>query len=374
MRALIALTQPPLLEGGAPGKCAVALLRGLRAHGVDVRALAAVQPFAIPGEVPDDLPVELVRVATEPTGWRARLDRVHRPRGALGQGEFAARFRELATDADLLHLEETEAGWADEGLALPSLVHIHYLVRRDRPPGRPWTRMGRDTIELGLAERAAIRRHRYLVASSPLVAEDLRRRAPYAEVVLAPLGLDPGDYRLAPLDGPPVAGIIGTATWPPTAAAIRRLVTRIWPRVRAHLPESRLLVAGRGTEALGLRKENGVEALGEVTSASDFFQQLSLLLYPLERGSGMKVKVLEAIASGIPVVTTSAGTEGIDAGDGIVVESEDERLAVAAARILGDEAERRQRGSIARRTFELRYAPEPATEPLVDLYRRMTES
>ena len=39
-----------------------------------------------------------------PTDWRARLDRVRRPRGALGQGEFAARFRELATDADLLHL------------------------------------------------------------------------------------------------------------------------------------------------------------------------------------------------------------------------------------------------------------------------------
>lgn len=351
----------------------MALLRGLRAHGVDVRALAAVQPFTILGEGPDDLPVELIRVASEPAGWRTRLDRVRRPRGALCQGEFATRFRELAIDADLLHLEETETGWADEGLALPSLVHIHYLVRRDRPPGRPWTRTGRDTIELGLAERAAIRRHRYLVASSPLVADELRRRAPNAEVVLAPLSLDPGDYRPAPLDGPPIAGIIGTAAWPPTATAMRRLVTRIWPRVRAHVPEARLFIAGRGTDTLGFRRENGVEILGEVASASEFFQQLSLLLYPLERGSGMKVKVLEAIASGIPVVTTSAGTEGIDAGDSIVVEAEDERLAISAARILGDEAERRQRGSIARRMFELRYAPKPATKPLVDLYRRMTD-
>jgi len=371
MKVVLALTQPPLLEGGAPGKCAVALLRGLRAHGVDVRALAAVQPFAIPGEVPDDLPVELVRVVTEPAGWRARLDRLRRPRGTLGRGEFAARFRELATDADLLHLEETEAGWADEGLALPSLVHIQYLVRRDRPPGRPWTRTGRDTIELGLAERAAIRRHRYLVASSPLVAEDLRRRAPNAEVVLAPLSLDPVDYRPAPLDGPPVAGIIGTAAWPPTAAAMRRLVTQIWPRVHARLPESRLLIAGRGTEALGLRKENGVEVLGEVASAREFFQRLSLLLYPLERGSGMKVKVLEAIASGLPVVTTSAGTEGIDAGDGIVVEAEDEALALSALQILRDPTERHQRGSIARSAFELRYSPKPATAPLIDIYQRM---
>lgn len=373
MKALISLTQPPLLEGGAPGKCAVALLRGLRAHRVDVHALAAVQQFSVPGQMPGDLPVELVPVAAESAGWRARLNRARRPRGALGRGEFAARFRELAANSDLLHLEETETAWADEGLALPSLVHIHYLVRRDRPNGRLWTSEGRDTVELVLAERAAIRRHRYLVASSPLIADELRRRAPKAEVVLAPLSLDPDDYRPAPLDGPPVAGIIGTATWPPTASAMRRLVNRVWPLIHARLPEARLLVAGRGTEALGLRAENGVEILGEVTSATEFFQQLSLLLYPLERGSGMKVKVLEAIASGLPVVTTSAGAEGIDAGDGIVVEAEDEALALSALQILEDAAERRQRGASARSAFELHYAPKPATAPLIDLYQRMVD-
>jgi glycosyltransferase involved in cell wall biosynthesis len=259
----------------------------------------------------------------------------------------------------------------NRGLTLPSVAHLHFLVRRDRGFGSPWNRAGRDTIELALAERAAVRRNRYLVASSPLVAEALRRRAPKADVVLAPLGLDPGDYRPAPLDGPPIAGIIGTATWPPTAAAMRRLVTRIWPQVRARLPEARLLIAGRVTEALGFRAENGIEILGDVVSATGFFQQLSLLFYPLERGSGMKVKVLEAIASGVPVVTTPAGAEGIDAGDGIVVESEDARLALAAERILSDGAERRQRGAAARSAFELRYSPKPATAPLVDLYRRM---
>ncbi|MGD0167935.1 MAG: glycosyltransferase family 4 protein [Gaiellaceae bacterium] len=374
MKVVLALLQPPFLEGGAPGKCAVALLRGLRTHGVDVSAVAARQCFAIPGEVPADLPVELVQVAPEAAGWRTRLNRVRRPRGGLGRGDFAARFRELATDADLLHLEETETAWADEGLALPSLVHIHYLVRRDRDFPWPQTRMGRDTIELELAERAAIRRHRYLVASSPLIADELRRRAPKADVVLAPLSLDPGDYRPASLDGPPVAGIIGTATWPPTANAMRRLVTRVWPRVRAQLPEARLLIAGRHSLELGLPEGEGVEVMGEVASAREFLQDLSVLLYPLEHGSGVKVKTLEAIASGVPVVTTPAGAEGIDAGDGIVIESEDSRLALSALQILRDATERRQRGSVARSAFELRYAPEPATAPLIDLYRRMADS
>jgi glycosyltransferase involved in cell wall biosynthesis len=108
-----------------------------------------------------------------------------------------------------------------------------------------------------------------------------------------------------------------------------------------------------------------------VPSGPGFLRGLSVLLFPLERGSGMKVKVLEAIASGIPVVTTPAGAEGIEAGEGVVIGTNDEELAQAAARILADEDERRERGAAARAAFEQRYSPFPATEPLVELYRRM---
>lgn len=371
MRALVVLTQPPLLEGGAPGRCAVALLRGLRLHGVDVTALAARQHFAVAGEPPEDLSVRVVSVEPEAAGWRARANRVRRPRGELGRGRFAALVREEAAEADVLHLEETETAWCDEGTSVPSLVHVHYLIRRDRPWLPPWRREGRFLLETLLAERAAIRRHRYLAASSPLIAEELRRRASGADVVLAPLSLEPSHYPPAPLDGPPTAGLIGTASWPATARAAERLAGSVWPRVRRGVAGARLVVAGRGMDRLGLPSARDVEVVGEVGASAEFLAGLSLLLFPLERGSGMKVKVLEAIASGVPVVTTPAGAEGIDAGDGVVVARSDEELAAAAARILTDAGERRQRGAAAREAFLRRYAPEPATLPLVDLYRRM---
>jgi glycosyltransferase involved in cell wall biosynthesis len=372
VKTLVVLTQPPAPEGGAPGRCAVALLRGLQEHGVEVAALAARQQFSQPDEPPADLPVEVVAVAPEPRRWRTRFNRLRRPRGELGRGEFAERVREAAGGADVLHLEETETAWCDEGLGLPSLVHVHFLVRRDRSWGAPWQKGFRDVLELALAERAAVRRHRYLVASSSVVADALRAAAPKAEVVLAPLALDPRYYRPAPLDGPPTAGIIGTALWPPTAEAIRRLVTRVWPHVQRRQPDARLLVAGRGTRALaGLEGIPGVEVVGEVDAAPEFFSRLSVLLYPLERGSGMKVKTLEAIATGVPVVTTASGAEGIAPNDGVVTSSEDEALASAAAAILEDEAERRHRGAAARATFERDHTPLPATAPLVDLYARM---
>jgi glycosyltransferase involved in cell wall biosynthesis len=354
MRALVVLTQPPLPEGGAPGRAAIGLLRGLAEHGIEVRAIAARRAFSVPGEVPADLPVEVADV--EPPGpFRARLQRVTRPFGEL-TGAFSERVRAAAADADLVHLEETETGWCDEGIAKPSLVNLHYLARLDRGFGAPWRKQFREVLDVTRAERAAVRRHRYVVASSPLVAAELGR-----DVVVAPLSLDPALYRPASLDGPPTAGLIGTAAWPPTAAALRFLQEQVWPRVQA--PGADLIVAGRGTERFG--------GLGEVDSARELFQRFSLLLFPLPRGSGMKVKTLEAMASGVPVVTTPAGAEGIEPSDGVIVETEPDRLAAAATELLTDEAARRERGAAARADFERNYSPGPATAPLVELYDRM---
>jgi glycosyltransferase involved in cell wall biosynthesis len=86
----------------------------------------------------------------------------------------------------------------------------------------------------------------------------------------------------------------------------------------------------------------------------------------------MKVKVLEAIASGVPVVTTPSGAEGIAAQSGVVVDTDPERMALAAASILRDEGERRERGAEARGAFERLYTPGPATAPIAALYARMS--
>jgi glycosyltransferase involved in cell wall biosynthesis len=360
MRVLVVLTQPPLSEGGAPGRVAIGLLRGLMAHGIEVRALAARQHFAVTGEVPSGLPLEVVEVDPPRPGFRHQLDRLRRPRGEL-RGPFAALVREAAREVDVVHLEETETAWCDEGVSTPSLVHMHYLVRRDRPLGWPWQKRFREVGEVRLGERAAIRRHRYLVASSPVIAQELRAAAPRAEVVHAPLSLDPSLYLPAPLDGPSTAGLIGTASWPPNAEAIERLTQRVWPLVQERVPEAKLVVAGHGTEALGFS--------GPVESGRDFLRRLSVLIFPLERGSGMKVKVLEAMASGVPVVTTPAGAEGIPKG--IRVETGDEQLATAAAELLGDPDLRRRSGAAARDAFERLYTPQVATQPLVELYERM---
>jgi glycosyltransferase involved in cell wall biosynthesis len=341
------------------------------AHGLDVKAIAARRGFSVRGEPPTDLPVEVVDLSAIPSTWRSRVGRLRRPQNELCAPAFAERVREAARDADVVHLEETETAWCDEEISVPSLVHIHYLVRRDRSLGAPWRQSFRHGLEVSLAERAAMRRHHYLVASSPLIAESLKQSAPLAHIVHAPLSLDPQYYVPAPLDGPPVAGVIGTGDWPPTAAAMHMLVDTVWPAIKRRAPAARLVVAGRGTEKLGLSSAHDVDCIGEVPSSADFLRRLSLLLFPLPRGSGVKVKVLEALAVGLPVVTTPAGAEGIDADPGVVVANEMAGLVAAASSILLDPQERLERGRSARALFERRFTPKPATEPLLGLYARM---
>jgi glycosyltransferase involved in cell wall biosynthesis len=109
--------------------------------------------------------------------------------------------------------------------------------------------------------------------------------------------------------------------WYPSYSAAVRLLTRLLPILRGHLPEIRVLIVGwqARTALRPFLQLPGVEILENVSDTRPFFENSSLLLYAPERGSGMKVKVLEAFAYGVPVVTTTEGIEGIPAIDGIHV-------------------------------------------------------
>jgi glycosyltransferase involved in cell wall biosynthesis len=368
VRVLIVLPQPPSPEGGAAARCTVALIRGLAAHGVRVRALAAHHGFTPPHPVPDDLPVEVMRIDAPRSASRSLLERMRRPLSDLASPAFAARLRALVRDADVVHFDQVESAHDGPCADRPSAVHLQHRVS-DNPMQGGW-RPGAlaHRLELALAERRAIARFPWLIANSPVVARSMAGAHP---VTVAPLSLDVAADVRAALDGPPRLGIIGTAAWPPTAVALRRLAT-LWPAIRARVPRAELHVAGRGTRALlAGTTPAGIELVDEVASATAFLCGLSALVYPATRGSGTKVKTLESMAVGLPVITTPAGAEGIAPNDGVHVCRDDAALVERAAALLVDEGERRARGAAARLAFERDHTPARAALPLVELYRRM---
>jgi glycosyltransferase involved in cell wall biosynthesis len=377
LRVLVVLPFPPLAEGGAASRCAIGMLRGLAAHGVELQALAVDLRNDMrderPASVPDDLPIEAVRTA-HPSRARTRWLRFARPYGVLETTTFAPLVQERAREFDVVHFVELSAATLIPLVDRPALTQIHCLTRRDRDIRPPWTSEGREAIELLRAERRIFGASRWLLVNSHEVAEPLRKLAPHAQVTAAPLPLDPLSYTpRAPLDAP-VGGLIGTAVWPPTANAVERLLTRVWPLVLERRPQARLLLAGFGMEREAfphLPDLPGVEWRGTVDSATDFLRELGVLLYPLGRGSGAKIKVLEALALGVPVVTTPDGAEGIGGRGGLVVETADGALADAATELLDDAAARQAAGTAAYDTFLDHHAPQPATVPLLELYERM---
>lgn len=118
---------------------------------------------------------------------------------------------------------------------------------------------------------------------------------------------------------------LGVYNYPPNAEAADILIREIYPPLQADYPESRLLLVGRKPTAsmLAAAAANpNIIVTGGVPDVLPYFAAASVLVAPLFKGSGTRLKILEAFAAGCPIVTTSKGCEGLDVSDG-------EQLAIA---------------------------------------------
>lgn len=134
--------------------------------------------------------------------------------------------------------------------------------------------------------------------------------------MVVPIGFAIEDYQ--PNDDsftqPLSIGFIGSLDWRPNQEGLEWFLREVWPAVHAKFPALEFHIAGRNTpqRLLDLQAPQ-VTVHGEVATAQAFINQHSIALVPLFSGSGMRVKILEAMALGKVVLTTSLGLEGIKA-------------------------------------------------------------
>lgn len=161
-----------------------------------------------------------------------------------------------------------------------------------------------------------------------------------------PLGMDTATLEAVwalPADVPETHLFVASYAHRPNRLAAELLVTRIWPLVRAARPRAHLMLAGRGSREFMAELPPGavgpgVTALGFVDDLAPLYRQATTVVAPLPEGGGIKIKVLEAMARGVPVVTTPVGAEGITvaADDAAVIAPADERFAAALVALAGD--------------------------------------
>ena len=148
----------------------------------------------------------------------------------------------------------------------------------------------------------------------------------------------------------------------------------LWPRIVERVPHAKLLLVGRDARRV-LRahlNRSGVQILDDVADIAPYFHALDVLLYAPPKGSGMKVKVMEAFAFGTPVVTSTAGAEGIPIQDGTHagLSDDDEGLVERTVALLEDVDRRERYRRAARRLIEHHCAPDLAVDRLEGAYAR----
>lgn len=134
----------------------------------------------------------------------------------------------------------------------------------------------------------------------------------------------------------PTVLFVGNFKWLPNKDAAKFLVTKIWPKIKATLPTAKLWIVGRNptSDVLRLAKIGSIKITGDIDDIRTAFQKSHVLLAPIRNGRGTKYKVLEAMASKVPVVTTKLGIEGIKAKDAVVVTDSASKLAEKTVKIL----------------------------------------
>ena len=158
--------------------------------------------------------------------------------------------------------------------------------------------------------------------------------------VVIPICVDTQAIHSRPRAATPGILFLGGMHWPPNAEGVRWFAEAILPAIRASEPGARLLAVGRQPPP-SLRQPavaKLIEAPGYVEDAEPYWARSQVFVVPLRAGGGMRVKILDAWAQGLPVVSTTIGAEGLTyrQGESILIADTPADFAQAVVRILRD--------------------------------------
>lgn len=225
-------------------------------------------------------------------------------------------------------------------------------------------------------ERRAVPAFDLTTVVSPVDAAYLRRLVPGARIEVVPNGVDAERFRPG---GRPTREativVTGAMSYRVNVDAARWLATGVLPLVRARAPEATLRVVGRDPtpEAAALGERPGVVVTGSVDDIVEELDRAAVVAVPMVSGSGIKNKLLEALAVGRPVVTTSLGAEGVDLvpGRDALVADGPVAFADAVVRLLADPEEAARLGAAGRRLVTERYTWAAAARRYEEMYRAL---
>jgi glycosyltransferase involved in cell wall biosynthesis len=337
------------------------LARLARRHDITLLAFVDPEDEGAQGELPEGL-TAVYQVAKTP--WRPDDPLALLPRtvaGGFSNPAFAdAIAQRLAADRyDLVQYEFIEMAHLIPKVAVPTILTVHQVAFAGERP--MWRQQGRGVRrgaialhrylrELDFELRAVQRAHHVITVSSEDAAR-LLRFCPGLRISVSPLGVDCTHFRppAEPAARETELLFVGNFDHPPNPDAVKFLVRDVLPRIGR---PTRVRVVGRGVtpEVTSLARPGTVEVVGPVADVRPHLARAAISVAPVRFGTGMRGKVLEALAMARPVVTTSVGAEGLGAVSGrhLLVADDADAFAHAIRCLLDDERLARDLGAAGR--------------------------
>ena len=336
---------------------------------------AALEELATKGWQVRMIPFERA-IANQPASWRA-AERSFRalfgrlPAGVVHWDQCAMRsaVQALATGADLVHFENSYlAPYAqtlpDHAASVATALDIYAVTlarRREVTVNRlrRW-RLAREAGRYGRYESTLTGRLDRLIVMSEADRRALEPAGDSGRIVVVPNGVDTDAYRPEPLHG---GGrrllFVGSPGHPPNVEAAAWIVTELWPIIRDRRPDATLTLLNMDVPAVRRLSAGApdVEITGPVTDVVPYYRRADLCLAPIRSGSGTRLKILEAMALGVPVVSTSVGAEGLDVTPNVDITIADTANGFASlvVELLQDAGRRAAIAAAARHTVVERY-------------------
>lgn len=363
------------------------LIQGMRAAGYPLDVLTFVEPgCADPAETPlASSRGDVIGVPLPPRETRDRLRDLLLTRDAdmarryvskdyaaaleklLGERDYALVQLEGLEMASYLPILRAKAPRArivyDAHNAEYSLQRLIHQVDR-RTPSR-WPAAAYSLLQwrrLARLERHVCRAVNLVLAVSEADAAALRTLVSGLSPVVVPNGINASEYASVTerLDlGPAALLFTGTMNYRPNVDAALWFVDHVLDTIREAVPDARLFVVGnKPHDRLGaIRQRPDVEVTGYVQDVAPFLHSAAVYVAPLRMGSGTRLKLLQAMAAGMAIVSTVTGAEGLDITSGreVVLADDATAFAQAVVALLRDPQRRMALGAAAREMACRRY-------------------
>ena len=210
---------------------------------------------------------------------------------------------------------------------------------------------------------------------SPSVGGERQNADQAPRITTYPITVD--TEQLAPIDrqaGSKNIMTMGTLHYPPNADGVRWFVREVFPLISKRVTEATLTIVGKNPPQdliqLAAKESPRIIITGYVPDLKPYMEAAALIAVPVRAASGMRVRILEAFARSMPVVTTTVGLEGIDAhiGEDVLVQDTSAGFASAIVQLLKDEALQAQLATNGRRIAQNRHDWKTGLKGLENIY------